>query len=151
MRAVIQRVKSASVKIEKKPISSIKQGYVVLLGIAEEDSQQDIDLMAGKIKNLRIFEDSDGKMNKAIIDIEGDVLVVPQFTLLADLDKGRRPSFSAAAKPGKAENIYTQVIDKLKSKGLRVFSGVFGAHMQIELINDGPVTIMLDTKRQNSS
>ncbi|NQU19091.1 D-tyrosyl-tRNA(Tyr) deacylase [bacterium] len=148
MKAVIQRVSSASVKIDKQIISKIGKGLLILLGISETDNQQDIDIMVDKIKNLRIFPDALGKMNISIKDIDGEILAVSQFTLLADLQKGRRPSFVDAAQPIKAECIYKQVIDNLRKEGIRVESGRFRKYIQVELLNDGPVTFIFDTKKK---
>lgn len=148
MKAVIQRVSSATVKIENQVIAKIKKGLVVLLGISDVDTQRDIDVMLDKIENLRIFQDAEGKMNISIKDINGEILVVSQFTLLADLEKGRRPSFIDAAPPQKAEDIYNQVINNLKIDGLKVESGRFREYMQVELINDGPVTFIFDTNKK---
>jgi len=148
MKAVIQRVSSASVKIDKQIISKIGKGLLILLGISETDNQQDIDIMVDKIKNLRIFPDALGKMNISIKDIDGEILAVSQFTLLADLQKGRRPSFVDAAQPIKAECIYKQVIDNLRKEGIRVEFGRFRKYMQVELLNDGPVTFIFDTKKK---
>ncbi|MBL7198073.1 MAG: D-tyrosyl-tRNA(Tyr) deacylase [Candidatus Omnitrophica bacterium] len=148
MKAVIQRVSSASVKIDKQIISKIGKGLLILLGISEIDNQQDIDIMVDKIKNLRIFPDASGKMNISIKDIDGEILAVSQFTLLADLQKGRRPSFVDAAQPVKAECIYKQVIDNLRKEGIKVESGRFREYMQVELVNDGPATFIFDTKKK---
>ncbi|MFC1709654.1 D-aminoacyl-tRNA deacylase [Candidatus Omnitrophota bacterium] len=150
MKAVIQRVISACVKIDNQAVSSIKKGMVVLLGISDADTQQDIDMMTDKIKNLRIFPDDQGKMNISIKEAGGEILVVSQFTLLGDLEKGRRPSFVNAAPPQKAQEIYTQVVDKLKKDGLKVATGKFRESMQVELTNDGPVTLIFDTKNKFS-
>lgn len=148
MKAVIQRVSSASVKVGNETVSNIGSGLLVLLGISEDDTQQDIDMIVDKIKNLRIFADASGKMNISIKDINGEILVVSQFTLLADLDKGRRPSFINAAKPEKAEKLYRNVIDAFKNEGIKVRIGQFKEHMQVELSNDGPVTFVFDTKKK---
>lgn len=148
MKTVIQRVNSASVKIGGQIISKIEKGLVVLLGISESDTQKDIEIIVDKIKNLRVFEDSAGKMNISIKDIDGEVLLVSQFTLLADLQKGCRPSFTAAAKPPQAEIIYRQVMDAFREGGIRIKSGRFKEHMQVELINDGPATFIFDTNRK---
>ena len=148
MKAVIQRVSSASVKVGNETVSNIGSGLLVLLGISEDDTQQDIDIIVDKIKNLRIFADASGKMNISIKDINGEILVVSQFTLLADLDKGRRPSFINAAKPEKAEKLYRNVIDAFKNEGIKVRIGQFKEHMQVELSNDGPVTFVFDTKKK---
>ena len=150
MKAVIQRVSSACVKINNQTISKIERGIVVLLGICDTDTQKDINLMVDKIKNLRIFQDSEGKMNIPLKEIKGEILVVSQFTLLADLEKGRRPSFINAAAPQKAQDIYNQVINKLKSECLKVETGRFREFMQVELINDGPVTFIFDTYKKIS-
>ncbi len=147
MKAVIQRVSSASVKVDNKIISQIGKGLVVLLGVSSADNQQDINLTTDKIKNLRIFQDSEGKMNVSIKVIKGEVLVVSQFTLLANLEKGRRPSFADAAQPQKAENFYKQIIENIKKDGIRVESGCFGKFMQVELVNDGPVTIIFESRK----
>jgi len=148
MKAVIQRVSSASVKVGNETVSNIGSGLLVLLGISEDDTQQDIDIIVDKIKNLRIFADTSGKMNISIKDINGEILVVSQFTLLADLEKGRRPSFVNAAKPEKAEKLYRNVIDAFGKDGIKVEKGQFKEHMQVELVNDGPVTLVFDTKNK---
>lgn len=150
MKAVIQRVSSACVKVDSQIISKIGKGLLVLLGVAESDSQHDIDLMADKIKNLRVFQDSAGKMNVSVKEISAEILLVSQFTLLADLEKGRRPSFVNAASPQKAQELYQQVIDRLKADSLRVESGKFKENMQVELINDGPVTLVFDTNKKSN-
>jgi len=147
MKAVIQRVISASVKIEKETIAKINKGLVVLVGVSLEDTDRDIEVMADKICNLRIFEDDKEKMNLSVSDINGQVLIVSQFTLLADLEKGRRPSFTEAALPVNAENIYNSLVDKFKDKKIEVKCGRFGAYMQVELINDGPATFIFDTNK----
>ncbi|MFH1621674.1 MAG: D-aminoacyl-tRNA deacylase [Candidatus Omnitrophota bacterium] len=151
MKAVIQRVNKACVKIDSKKISEIEKGLVVLLGVSCDDTEQDINLMVEKIKNLRIFQDAQGKTNISIKDKNGEVLIVSQFTLLADLEKGRRPSFTNAALPQKAEDFYNQVIKYLSNAGVKVKSGKFKEYMQVELINDGPVTLIYDTKERNKS
>lgn len=148
MKAVIQRVSSASVKIGNQIISRIGRGLVVLLGIPEKDTRQDIEAVVNKINNLRIFEDDRGRMNISIKDIDAQILIVSQFTLLADLGKGRRPSFIDAASPEKAENIYNDVIGYFRKEGIRVESGKFREDMQVELVNDGPVTFVFDTNKK---
>jgi D-tyrosyl-tRNA(Tyr) deacylase len=148
MKAVIQRVSSASVKIDNQIISQIKNGLLVLLGIANSDTEKDAALMVDKIQNLRIFEDEANKMNLSVKDINGEILVVSQFTLLADVEKGRRPSFTEAASPQKAEEIYNKVINSLEENQLKVEAGKFKEHMQVELVNDGPVTIIFDTNKK---
>lgn len=146
MKAVIQRVSSASVKIKEKIISSIKRGLVVFLGVSCSDSKFDIEVMVDKIKNLRIFQDGTGKMNLSIKDIDAEILIISQFTLLADLKKGRRPSFTEAARQEIAQDLYNQVIELLKKDNLKIQEGKFKEYMQVELINDGPVTFVFDTK-----
>ena len=147
MRAVIQRVKSASVTVEGTVVSEIRQGLLVLLGVAQEDTPADIDYMANKIANLRIFEDDEGLMNLSILDVGGEALVVSQFTLYGDCRKGRRPSFIAAARPEKADPLYQAFMDEISQLGVSVKAGIFQAMMDVELINDGPVTIMLDSNK----
>jgi D-tyrosyl-tRNA(Tyr) deacylase len=147
MRAVIQRVKSASVTVEGRVVSEIREGLLVFLGVAQEDTLADIDYMANKIANLRIFEDDQGRMNLSILDIDGEALVVSQFTLYGDCRKGRRPSFIAAARPEKADPLYQEFMDKISQLGVPVKAGVFQAMMDVELINDGPVTMLLDSNK----
>lgn len=147
MRAVIQRVSKAKVFVEGAIVSSISKGLLVLLGVAEDDTEEDAKYLADKTANLRIFEDDTGKMNLSVLDTGGEVLVVSQFTLYADCRKGRRPSFTSAAKPPKAEALYEVYLSALTDLGLNPGAGVFQAHMQVELVNDGPVTILLDSKR----
>jgi D-tyrosyl-tRNA(Tyr) deacylase len=147
MRAVIQRVKSASVTVEGRVVSEIREGLLVFLGVAQEDTLADIDYMANKIANLRIFEDDQGRMNLSILDIDGEALVVSQFTLYGDCRKGRRPSFIAAARPEKADPLYQEFMDKISQLGVPVKAGIFQAMMDVELINDGPVTMLLDSNK----
>jgi D-tyrosyl-tRNA(Tyr) deacylase len=147
MRAVIQRVKSASVTVEGKVISEIRKGLLVFLGVAQEDTPADVDYMASKIANLRIFEDDEGRMNLSILDVGGEALVVSQFTLCGDCRKGRRPSFIAAARPEKADPLYQAFMDEISRLGVPVKAGIFQAMMDVELINDGPVTMMLDSNK----
>lgn len=144
MKAVIQRVKSASVTINNELYSKINQGILVLFGLEKGDIKENADKIADKISKLRIFEDDNGKMNKSIIDIFGEVLVVSQFTLAGNCSKGTRPSFDNAEVPDKANEMYEYFVSKLKEKGLPVKTGVFGAMMDVELINDGPVTFILN-------
>jgi len=148
MRAVIQRVKNASVTVDNKVISSINQGYLVLLGVEKGDLQSDIDYIVNKIVGLRVFEDTDEKMNLSIKDIQGEIIVVSQFTLAGDARKGRRPSFSNAMAPNEANKMYMKVVDQIKSYGIKVGTGEFGADMDVSLINSGPVTILLDSHRK---
>ena len=146
MIALIQRVTKASVLIEKKVNSKIKNGYVILLGILKEDTENEVKKLAEKISVLRIMSDDQGKMNKSIIDTKGEILVVSQFTLCANLKGGRRPDFFPAEEPKKAERLYNLFIKKLMDTKLRVKSGQFAAYMQVKLVNDGPVTFIIDTK-----
>ena len=146
MRVLIQRVASSSVSVDGREIARIGRGFNVLAGVNINDGQKDAVFLAQKILNLRIFEDEEGKFNKSILEVGGDILVVSQFTLYADCDKGRRPSFTSAARPGQAQVIIDVLMEKLRESGLRVESGIFGAHMVVEIVNDGPVTIILDSK-----
>ncbi len=147
MKAVIQRVDSAGVKVGKHDISTIKSGILVFLGVEKEDSEKDADYILDKAINLRIFEDNEGKMNLGLTDIGGEMLVVSQFTLLADCRKGRRPSFVAAEEPNMAEKLYNYFIARAKEKIKQVASGKFQQMMSVELINNGPVTILLDSRK----
>ena len=147
MRAIIQRVKSASVTVEGKVVSEIRVGLLVFLGVAQEDTSADVNYMANKIANLRIFEDDEGLMNLSVLDVGGEALVVSQFTLYGDCRKGRRPSFIAAARPEKADPLYQAFMDEISRLGVSVKAGIFQAMMDVELINDGPVTIMLDSNK----
>ncbi len=143
MKLVIQRVDSASVTIENKLYSSINKGLLVLFGVEKDDSEDMLEYFAQKLLKLRIFEDKQGKMNKSILDIEGEILVVSQFTLCADCKKGTRPSFDNAKEPKIAKEYYEKFVEILKKSGINIKTGVFGAHMQVELVNNGPVTIIL--------
>lgn len=146
MKAVVQRVSSSDVKVDGNIIGSIGAGFNVLLGVVPEDTAECADVLAAKIAKLRVFEDEDGKMNKALADIDGEVLVISQFTLCADIKKGNRPSFTTAAKPEKAEELYKYFISALKNEGVKkVEHGQFGADMKVNIQNDGPVTILMDT------
>lgn len=146
MRVLIQRVSDASVAIDGETKGKIGQGFLLLVGIGENDDHSDIDWLVQKIVNMRIFSDEEGKMNRSIQDISGSLLVISQFTLHASTKKGNRPSFIEAAKPEFAIPLYEAFIDKLKAVKLTVETGVFGADMQVSLVNDGPVTIWLDSK-----
>ena len=149
MRVVIQLVKKASVAVEGKLISEIKKGYLILLGIIEEDAQEDINWLVAKIARLRIFSDENGAMNNSIIEANGDVIVVSQFTLQAKTKKGNRPSFIKAARPEIAIPLYEKFIIQLENElGKKVQTGEFGAMMDVALINDGPVTILIDSKQK---
>ncbi len=147
MRAVVQRVSRAEVRVEGRVTGAIGKGLAVLLGVAREDGESDADLLADKVANLRIFEDDAGKMNLAVSELSRAVLVVSQFTLLGDARKGNRPSFVDAAAPDAANALYERFAARLREKGLAVATGVFRAHMDVELVNDGPVTILLDSRR----
>jgi D-tyrosyl-tRNA(Tyr) deacylase len=149
MRAVIQRVKNASVTIENKIHSQIANGLLVLLGIEDADTTEDIEWLSGKIVNLRIFNDENGVMNVSVKDAAGEILVISQFTLHASTKKGNRPSYIKASKPEIAVPFYEKFLKQLAADlGKKIFSGIFGADMKVELLNDGPVTILIDTKNR---
>lgn len=148
MRAVVQRVKSASVKVAGKLVSEIGAGALIFLGIAHEDSATEIEYIANKVANLRIFEDEEGKMNLSLLEMGGAALVVSQFTLYGDCRKGRRPSFIKAARPESANALYEQFITALEQQNIPTQGGTFQAMMDVELVNDGPVTILLDSDKQ---
>lgn len=148
MRAVVQRASRASVTVADEVVGQIGRGFVVLLGVADEDTAADADWLADKIAGLRVFEDADGKMNLALADVAGAVLAISQFTLLGDCRKGRRPSFIAAARPEAAETLYDHFVARLRSLGLLVETGRFQTHMDVALVNDGPVTLLLDSRKQ---
>lgn len=147
MRAVIQRVKKASVKVDDQVVGAIDHGLLVLLGVHEDDTKDDLDYIYSKTKDLRIFEDENEKMNLSLKDISGSLLVVSQFTLYGDARKGKRPSFSESAGPDLAEKLYEDFILRAKEDGIECQTGTFGAHMDVELVNDGPVTILLDSSK----
>lgn len=147
MRAVIQRCKNVRLFIDNKIHSSIGNGLLVLLGVSNDDNMTDIEWLAGKISRLRIFSDNEGKMNLSVQDIEGEIMIVSQFTLFASTKKGNRPSYIESAPPEKAIPLYEKFVENIKlESGLNITTGVFGADMSIELINDGPVTIIIDSK-----
>lgn len=147
MKAVIQRVKYSNVKIDGAVVGECGKGFMILLGVEQGDEKVDADKLIKKIPNLRIFEDENGKMNLSCLDIDGEILVVSQFTLCADCSHGRRPSFTNSAPPQIANELYEYFVAELKNAGVRsVQTGEFGADMQVELVNDGPVTIILDSK-----
>ncbi len=145
MRFLIQRVTRASVKVEGKVEGAIGSGLLVLIGISNTDATAEADYLADKLVNLRIFEDSAGRMNLSAIEVKAALLLVSQFTLYGDCRKGRRPSFDAAAPAEKARTLYEYVVEKIRASGLAVETGVFQAHMEVELVNDGPVTLMLES------
>jgi D-tyrosyl-tRNA(Tyr) deacylase len=147
MRAVIQRVSRASVRVDDIVQGDIGQGILVLLGIRSDDTKTDLLWLAEKIVHLRIFEDQQGKMNRSLADIGGEMLIISQFTLYGDCRKGRRPGFSSAAAPEIAEPLYHQFIEEVKNRQVRVATGIFQATMEVELVNDGPVTLMLDSEK----
>ena len=147
MKIIVQRVKQAQVSIEGQVYSQIKQGLLLLVGVGPEDQAEDLDYAVRKLVNMRIFSDAEGKMNLSVKDIKGEILSISQFTLFADTKKGNRPAFTGAAKPEMAEAFY-QDLNRELAKEIPVDTGVFGADMQVELINDGPVTIILDTKNR---
>ena len=147
MRAIIQKVTSASVRVDSELISEIENGYMILLAVKETDTEKDLDYIKRKITKLRIFEDEEGKMNLSLKDTGGEILLVSQFTLYGDARKGNRPSFTMSAGLQKANDYYERLKDERTSEGFKVSSGVFQAHMQVSLVNDGPVTIILDSER----
>ena len=147
MRAVVQRVSRASVKVGDEITGEIGKGLLVLLGVAREDTEADADYLAEKIAGLRIFEDEAGKMNLSALDVGGAVLAVSQFTLLGDVRRGKRPSFDAAARPELARRLYEQFVEQVRGLGLRCETGRFQEMMEVELINSGPVTILIDSKK----
>ena len=149
MKALIQRVSSAKVEVELSVIGQIECGLLVFLGVEEEDSKEDLDYLVKKVSGLRIFSDSENKMNLSVKQINGSLLIVSQFTLIADTRKGNRPSFNNAANPTKGFEYYTEVINKFMDTGIPVQSGKFGAKMSVTLVNDGPVTIWLDSKERH--
>lgn len=147
MRAVVQRVKYSSVKVDNKIVGEINSGLNVLLGIAKGDTSEDIKYIRDKIINLRIFEDEDGKLNKSLLDIHGELLIVSQFTLYGDCRKGRRPNFMEALGGEEAQRLYEEFVNSCKGEIEKVATGVFGADMEVSIINDGPVTLLLDSSR----
>lgn len=146
MRIILQRSGPASVQVDGNVTGSIEKGYVLLVGVTHSDTEEDAIYAARKIANLRLWEDEDGKMNNSILETGGDILSVSQFTLFADTKKGRRPSFIEAARPEQAEPLWEFLNEQLEKEGLNVQTGVFGAMMDVELVNDGPVTIIVDSK-----
>ena len=147
MRVVIQRVRKASVTVDNQITGSIGFGLVILIGVAREDSENDVQWIADKCINLRIFENEEGKFHYSLLDTGGEILAISQFTLLGDCRKGRRPSFTHAAEPKKAQQLYERFVDILKEKKIKIETGVFAARMSVEIHNDGPVTLILDSKK----
>jgi len=147
MRIVLQRVKMARVEVEGELVGQIGEGMVVLLGIGKEDEEYDVDYLVDKVVNLRIFENEHGVMNDSVIDSDGEILVVSQFTIYGDCRKGRRPSYDSAAPPEMAERLYDQFVENIRARGIKVETGVFRAMMDVYLINWGPVTLNLDSKK----
>jgi D-tyrosyl-tRNA(Tyr) deacylase len=148
MRAVVQRVTEARVEVDGAASGSIAHGLLVLLGVAHGDTRREAEWLAQKIANLRIFEDAEGKMNRSVLETGGAVLLVSQFTLLGDVRRGRRPSFTEAAAPEEADRLYQVTAEALRAQGVPVETGVFQAHMAVHLVNDGPVTLIVDTPRE---
>ena len=147
MRAVVQRVNSACVSVDGEVTGAISNGLLVYLGVGKQDTERDIDYMVEKITNLRIFEDDQGKMNRSLTDEIGEILCISQFTLWGDCRKGRRPSFTVARDPKEADDLYTQFVEKCREKGIKTETGTFQAHMQVSSVNDGPVTMMIDSEK----
>jgi D-tyrosyl-tRNA(Tyr) deacylase len=147
MRVVVQRVSRASVSVDGLVVGEIGLGLVALFGVAAGDTASDIDYVVSKLRDLRVFADNEGRMNRSVQDVGGAILAISQFTLLADARKGRRPSFDGAEAPERAREIYERLVVELKQSGVHVATGVFQADMQVELVNDGPVTILLDSRR----
>jgi D-tyrosyl-tRNA(Tyr) deacylase len=149
MRALLQRVSYASVSVDDVIVGQIDRGFVVLLGVTQNDGQAEVEWLANKVAGLRLFEDMDGKMNASLAEVDGALLVVSQFTLYGDARKGRRPSFTAAARPDQAEPLVEAFVARLRARGFTVATGVFGATMRVEIHNDGPVTLMLEREAQS--
>ena len=148
MRAVIQRVSQAKVVVDDNTVGQIGKGFMILLGVHEQDTQTDVDYLVGKISKLRVFEDDQQKMNRSIIDVGGEILSISQFTLFADTKKGNRPSFVQAAKPDVAIPLYEAFNEGLRQAGIPVETGIFGADMKCHLVNDGPVTVIIDSQNK---
>lgn len=148
MRAIIQRVQEAKVHVDDDTVGEIDHGMLVFLGVGEGDDEEDLEYLVDKLVHLRIFADDDGKMNRSLLDVDGQMLVVSQFTLYADTSRGRRPSFVEAMEPGGAKQMYEQFVEQVAERGVDVESGVFGEMMDVELLNDGPVTIFIDSRQR---
>ncbi|ANE42133.1 D-tyrosyl-tRNA(Tyr) deacylase [Fervidobacterium ngatamarikiense] len=147
MRAVVQRVTKASVSVDNEVVGKISNGIVILLGVGKDDTEEDAKYLAEKIVNLRIFDDEDGKMNLSLLDVKGRALIISQFTLYGDCRRGRRPSYSDSAPPDLAKALYEKFIELVKNYDVHVETGIFAAHMLVEIHNDGPVTLLLDSKK----
>ncbi len=147
MRAVVQRVTKASVSVDNEVVRKISNGIVILLGVGKDDTEEDAKYLAEKIVNLRIFDDEDGKMNFSLLDVKGQALIISQFTLYGDCRRGRRPSYSDSAPPDLAKALYEKFIELVKNYDVHVETGIFAAHMLVEIHNDGPVTLLLDSKK----
>lgn len=147
MRAVVQRVTQGSVEVEQRLVGSIGKGLVVLLGVSEGDTMDDVKYMTDKILNLRVFDDEEGKMNYSLLDIKGELMVVSQFTLYGDCRKGRRPNYMAAARPELADELYKELIKACRAQLIKTETGVFQADMKVNIINDGPVTLIIDSEK----
>lgn len=148
MRAVVQRVSSSKVTVDEEVVGKVNKGLLVLLGVTHDDTSKDVDYIVDKVTNLRIFEDENDKMNLSLKDIDGEILAVSQFTLYGDCRRGRRPSFSDAARPDVANPLYEEFVQKVRDLGINVGTGKFGAHMMVDLTNDGPVTILLESRKE---
>ena len=149
MRVLVQRVTEAKVSVAGEVVGEIGQGLLVLLGVARDDSAEDADYLAEKAANLRVFDDEMGKMNRSLVDVGGAMLIVSQFTLYGDVRRGRRPSYAEAAEPQKANALYKHFVDRVRQQGIRVETGVFQAAMQVNLTNNGPVTILIDSRKKS--
>ena len=147
MRAVVQRISHSKVTVDERVTGEAKKGLLVLLGVTHDDTSKDVDYMVDKVVNLRIFEDENDKMNLSLKDLDGEIMAVSQFTLYGDCRRGRRPSFTDAARPEIANPLYEEFVEKIRKQGITVGTGEFGAHMMVELVNDGPVTILLESKK----
>ncbi len=148
MRAVFQRVTRAKVTVDGQVVSSIGKGALVLLAVGREDTDKDVAYMAEKLVGLRVFSDDEGKMNRSLLDVGGEAIVVSQFTLYGDVKKGKRPGFDGAAAPEIGDRLYKQVVERMRELGVPTGTGVFGAHMEVELCNDGPVTILISSSKE---